>query len=153
MAKFKKNTRVSQDIPTSALPDIIFILLFFFIVTAQLRPDDMMVDNEPARVTELEKIEDPHLVVYIYIGPPVDKTSYGKAPKIQINDRFVTVEEIPKYIAEAKQKLGDNAGKLIVVLKVDKNTDVGIVSDVKEKLREIDQRIINFNGAATSRIN
>lgn len=152
VSKFKKKSRVSQDIPTSALPDIIFILLFFFIVTTKPKSADEMVENEPVPVTELEKIEDQHLVTYIFIGKPVDEATYGSTPKIQINDRFVALSEVQKYVANEKEKLGDKANQMIVVLKVDRNTDYGIVSDVKEKLREIDQRIINFNGAETSKI-
>lgn len=152
MSKFKQKTRASQEIPTSALPDIIFILLFFFIVTTKPRNADLKVENDPVKVTELQEIEDKHLVTYIFIGKPLDASAFGASPRIQINDKFISVDEIPKFIAEEKEKLGDRANELVVVLKVDKNTKIGIVNDVKEKLREIDQLQVNFNGAETSAV-
>lgn len=153
MSKFKTKKKGSPEIPTAALPDIIFILLFFFIVTSNPRDEDQLVENRPVQITEVSEVDDIHLVITILIGTPVDKATYGSSPKVQINDKFVAIEQIQKVMKEEKQKLGKNGEKMLIVLKVDSETDYGIVSDVKEKLREIDMRIVNFNGVRTNAVN
>ncbi len=152
MGNFSKKTKTSQEIPTSALPDIIFILLFFFMVTTKMKPAELKVQNHGVKVTELERLEDMSLVAYLYIGPPSDK-GLGTAPRIQANDKFITLEQIPQFLAEARQKLGDKADKLIVVLKIDDSVDVGVKTDIENKLREENQRAINYNAVQTSAVN
>jgi biopolymer transport protein ExbD len=149
MNKFRKKKKGTPEIPTAALPDIIFILLFFFIVTSNPKDEDQLVENVPVQITEVSEIDDPHLVVTILIGTPVDQSTYGSSPRVQINDKFVALEQIQKVMKEEKQKLGNNGEKMLIVLKVNSETDYGIVSDVKEKLREIDMRLVNFNGVKT----
>ena len=89
MAKFGKKSNTSQDIPTAALPDIIFMLLFFFMVTTVLRETDILVKQQLPRAVQLTKLERKSLVSYIYIGEPKQTNLYGKEPKIQVNDVFV----------------------------------------------------------------
>ena len=107
MPKFKKNSNTSQDIPTAALPDIIFMLLFFFMVTTVMRETDIMVKQQIPRATQLTKIERKSLVSYIYVGEPKNVALYGSEPKIQINDVFITEDDIVGFVNTEKDKLDE----------------------------------------------
>ena len=74
MAKFrKKGKKEVPAISTSSLPDIIFMLLFFFMVATVMREVTLIVQMTPPKATEIQKLEDKSLVSYIYIGQPVKK--------------------------------------------------------------------------------
>ncbi len=137
MGKFSKSSGTSQDIPTAALPDIIFMLLFFFMVTTVLREDDILVKQQLPKASQLTKIEKKSLVSYIYIGEPKNSDQYGSEPKIQTNDVFTQVEDIIQFVNQEKDKLSESErDKITMSMKVDQETEMGIVSDVQEKLRE-----------------
>src|SRR5210317_583738 len=104
MSKFKKKASTSQDIPTASLPDIIFMLLFFFMVTTVLRESDILVEQKIPSAKELNKLERKSLVSYIYIGKP-KMSDMGAEPRIQINDRLVQPSDIQKFVNEEKDKL------------------------------------------------
>lgn len=146
MAKFKKNTNTSQDIPTAALPDIIFMLLFFFMVTTVMRETELLVEQKLPRATQLSKIERKSLVSYIYIGPPRNTAIYGSEPKIQVNDVFTTPEEIVQFVNTEKDKLNEvERDQIYMALKVDVEAKMGIVADVQEQLREANARKVLYS--------
>ncbi|MCR9252557.1 MAG: biopolymer transporter ExbD [bacterium] len=137
MGKFSKSSGTSQEIPTAALPDIIFMLLFFFMVTTVLREQDLLVRQQLPKATQLTKIEKKSLVSYIYIGQPRNTDQYGNEPKIQTNDVFTEVDDIIQFVNQEKDKLDENQrDKITMSFKVDQETEMGIVSDVQEKLRK-----------------
>ena len=146
MAKFKKNTKTSQDIPTAALPDIIFMLLFFFMVTTVMRETELLVEQKLPRATQLSKIERKSLVSYIYIGPPRNTAIYGSEPKIQVNDVFTTPEEIVQFVNTEKDKLNEvERDQIYMALKVDVEAKMGIVADVQQQLREANARKVLYS--------
>ena len=146
MSKFKKKVATSQSIPMEALPDIIFILLFFFMVTTKMRKTNVMVDNKLPSATQLQKLDRKLEKSYLYIGKPKD-AALGKEAKIQANDQFITPDDIPRFINEelAKMPLAKkNKSNLIVVLNIDGEAKMGMISDVKQQLREVDTRRITY---------
>ena len=148
MAKFKKKTNTSQDIPTAALPDIIFMLLFFFMVTTVLRESTIMVKQSIPKATQLRKLEQKKLVSYLYVGKPNDDTKFGKEPKIQANDVFIDVDGIIQFIEEEKGKLAENEKDQITIsLKVDDETKMGIIADIQEKMRDVNARKLMYAAA------
>lgn len=137
MSKFKKSSNTQQDIPTAALPDIIFMLLFFFMVTTVMRETDILVKQQLPRATQLTKIERKSLVSYIYIGEPKNASQFGAEPKIQTNDVFVAVEDIIQFVNQEKDKLSEaERDRITMSMKVDVDVKMGIVSDVQQELRE-----------------
>ncbi len=137
MAKFKKKAQASQDIPTSALPDIIFMLLFFFMVTTVLRETDLLVLQRIPKAEQLKKMEKKSLVSYIYIGKPKDTGRYGSEPRIQVNDVLISPETIVQFVNQEKDKLSEGErDQITMALKVDSEAKMGIVSDVQQQLRE-----------------
>jgi biopolymer transport protein ExbD len=150
MSKFKKKASTSQDIPTASLPDIIFMLLFFFMVTTVLRESDILVEQKIPAAKELNKLERKSLVSYIYIGKP-KQSDMGAEPRIQINDRLVQPTDIQKFVNEEKDKLTEvERDQITMALKVDREVKMGIVVDVQQELKEVNARKILYS--ATKRI-
>ena len=137
MSKFKKKSESSQDIPTSALPDIIFMLLFFFMVTTVLREQDILVEQNIPKAEQLTKMQKKSLVSYIYIGKPKDEDRYGAEPRIQTNDVLVEPSAIVAFVNQERDKLDEaERNQITMAMKVDDDARMGIVSDVQQELRE-----------------
>ena len=146
MSKFKKASGTSQDIPTAALPDIIFMLLFFFMVTTVLRETEILVKQQIPKATQLTKIERKSLVSYIYIGEPRNAAVYGAEPKIQTNDVFIEKGDITQFVYQEKEKLTEvEKDQIIMSMKVDVDVKMGIVSDVQQELRKSNSRKLLYN--------
>lgn len=146
MGKFKKKSQASTDIPTAALPDIIFMLLFFFMVTTVLRETDILVTQKLPKAEQLVKLERKSLVSYIYIGTPKNTTRYGTEPKIQVNDVLVGTDDIIQFVNQEKDKLAEaERDQITMSLKVDEEAQMGIVSDVQQELREANARKIMYS--------
>ena len=148
MAKFKKKTETKPEIPTSALPDIIFMLLFFFMVTTVLRETDLLIKNSVPQASQLSKIKKKTLVSYIYIGAPKDDyaSKYGTEPRIQVNDVIIEPKEIPLFVAQEKAAMIEtDRAKIVMSLKVDSDAKMGIVSDVKQQLRKSQALKVNYS--------
>lgn len=144
--KFKKKNKANQDIPTAALPDIIFMLLFFFMVTTVLREQEIKVLQRLPKATQLTKIERKSLVSYIFIGEPTNTAQLGKEPRIQTNDVFVDVDDIPQFVNREKDKLQEvERDQITMSLKVDEEVKMGIITDVQEKLRNANARKLLYS--------
>lgn len=146
MAKFrKKGGKKTPGISTASLPDIIFMLLFFFMVTTTMREATVLVRISAPEATEVQKLEKKSLVSFIYIGPPLN-TKLGTDSRIQLNDQFADVKDIREFV-QLERESKDEADRpfLITSLKVDKETRMGIVTDVKQELRQVGAFKINYS--------
>ncbi|BDD03534.1 ExbD/TolR family protein [Aureibacter tunicatorum] len=145
MSKFKKKTGTSQEIPTSALPDIIFMLLFFFMVTTVMRTDDLLITQKLPQASQLSKIEKKSLVSYIFIGTPKEVTKYGDEPKIQANGVLMEPEDIALFVEQEKTKLPESdRNKITMSMKISQEAKMGIVTDVQEELKKANARKILY---------
>jgi len=149
MSKFTKDgPRELPPISTASLPDIVFMLLFFFMSVTSMRQNTLMVKIHLPEATEINKMEKKSLVSYIYVGAPVPQMQhiYGSEPQIQLNDKFAKVSDIPDYI-EAERQTHDESEipQLITSLKVDEYTKMGIVTDIKQELRKAAALHINYS--------
>ncbi len=147
MSKFKKGGKKSVgSINTSSLPDIIFMLLFFFMVTTVMREVELKVNYSPAMANQTKKLEDKSLVSYIYIGKPMNKKVFGTVPRIQLNDAFAEPEQIRDFIASKREGIKEqDRDRMTVSLKIDRETEMGIVTDVKQELRRASALKINYS--------
>ncbi len=156
MSKFRKKGKKGQPaVNTAALPDIVFMLLFFFMVTTVMRETSLKVENKTPKATEVAKLEQKSLVAYIYIGKPIKKlqAAFGTAPRIQLNDAFKTLEDIALFVEmekDARDQVERN--KITWSLKVDEKTKMGIVTDVKQKLRKANALKLNYSTKKTDKI-
>jgi biopolymer transport protein ExbD len=143
MAHFeKKSADTSQEVPMSAMPDIIFMLLIFFMVTTVLREVELQVQINFTEAENVEKIEQKRLISYIYIGP--EKLGGGELgqTRIQIDDSII--EDVGAIRNIMYDKYTEQP-KLIVSLRVNEDTETGIVTDVQEELREAGTLRINYS--------
>ena len=154
MSKFKKNKkRESGAISTASLPDIVFMLLFFFMVATVLRTEEEMVKVVRPEASEIYKIEKKHLIRYINIGPPQDKR-YGTEPVIQLNDQFADVAQIRDWVENERLTLADaEQTKMWVCMKLDEDTKMGVVTDVKQELRKASALKVLYSAASRERTN
>jgi biopolymer transport protein ExbD len=148
MAKFNK--KKSSELPainTSSLPDIVFMLLFFFMVATTMRETTLKIQNVLPYADQVEKLDKKDLVMYIYAGKPSPRfqQSFGTEARIQLNDNFAEVSEIQQFIyAERESKREELVPFLTTALKVDQETNMGLVSDIKMELRKAEALKINY---------
>ncbi len=149
MSKFKKKRgKADPAVSTASLPDIIFMLLFFFMVVTVLRDSELKVKVTTPYATELTKLEEKSLVNYIYVGRPEKKYQpvYGTRPRIQLGDAFSTVDDIPLFLEKHKVKVPENKRlRITSSLRIDGDVTMGVVQDVKTKLRKSGQLKINYS--------
>jgi biopolymer transport protein ExbD len=126
MAKFNK--KKSGDLPaisTASLPDIVFMLLFFFMVATVMRDSTLLVQNTLPAADQIQ--------------------TYGSQARIQLNDKFGTVEEVGAFVlAERAAKREELQNVLTTALKVDSDTKMGIISDIKQELRKVNALKLNY---------
>ena len=149
MAKFKKDgKKANPEISTASLPDIVFMLLFFFMVATTMKEIDLKITKPTLpEATQVKKLENKSLVNYIYVGKPSKnyKRVYGKATRIQLNDAIKDVADIAKYIEGIRAKHDPaEIPALTTALKVDSDTKMGVVSDIKQELRKVQALKINY---------
>lgn len=146
MAKFKKQKSNSTPmISTASLPDIVFMLLFFFMVTTVMKDNTLKVKIRPPEATEIQKLEKKSLVSYIFIGTPL-MAAFGTDPRIQLNDAFAEVKDIQQFITSEREKLDEKLIPFMTTsLRVDKDTRMGLVSDIKQELRKINALKVNYS--------
>ncbi|MEL7120612.1 MAG: biopolymer transporter ExbD [Bacteroidota bacterium] len=149
MSKFKKKRgKADPAISTASLPDIIFMLLFFFMVVTVLRDSELKVSVSTPYASELTKLEEKSLVNYLYIGRPMKKFQalYGTKPRIQLGDKFADVSEIPLFLEQHKVKVPEaKRPKITSSLRVDGEVTMGTVQDVKTELRKAGQLKVNYS--------
>lgn len=145
--RFKKDKGTqSQKINTASLPDIIFMLLFFFMVTTTMRETTLFVRNTLPSATEIQKLERKSLVSFIYIGPPIQSNIFGTEPRIQLNDAFANINEIASFVEAERQARDERERPLMITsMKIDRETKMGIVTDVKQELRLVNALNINYS--------
>ncbi|MEQ8244918.1 biopolymer transporter ExbD [Fulvivirga sp.] len=146
MSKFKKKANTKQEIPTSALPDIIFMLLFFFMVTTVLREVTINVKQRIPEATQLRKLERKSLVSYLYVGEPKKTDQWGSEPRIQANDVFIEPKDVVLWVASEKDKLNEvERDQITIALKVDKEAKRGLISDIELQLRKANARKLLYS--------
>ena len=138
MSKFNK--KKSGDLPaisTASLPDIVFMLLFFFMVVTVLRDSNLLVTQLLPKGDQVEKLQKDR-AVFIFAGKPwPGYEKYGKEAKIQIGDKYMDLSNVKFALEESRRKLRPELqDKIMIALKVDGETNTGLVSDIKQELRE-----------------
>ena len=141
MARINKKKKSTPEISTASLPDIIFILLFFFMVVTVMRETDPLLSIKIPQASELTKIEFKEATSYIHIGKPVEKyiSELGDAPRIQLNDAIKDIDKVGTFVKKEYGNVPEAyKGYFTVDLKVDTKVTMGIVTDVKQELRKAD---------------
>ena len=149
MAVMKKSGDKKEvpAISTASLPDVIFMILFFFMVSTTMREQELMVRYKLPSATEVQKLEKKSLVSYVNIGVPVShmQAKYGTAPRIQLNDTYKTAKDIGDFIGAEREQLNEaDRAQMTVSIKADQFTKMGIITDVKQELRRANALKITY---------
>ncbi|WP_455063419.1 ExbD/TolR family protein [Prevotella fusca] len=140
----------NHDIPalnTASLPDLIFSILFFFMLVVHMRKTTVHVKYQVPMATELSRLYNNSNVQYIYIGLPVNNLGQVKGEKmvVQLNDNLTTISEIKKYLIQLSAALPpEQRRQLSVSIKADRHADMGTIMDLKQALREANVLNVNF---------
>ncbi|HBS85644.1 MAG: hypothetical protein A2W91_14225 [Bacteroidetes bacterium GWF2_38_335] len=143
MAKFirKDGKKDTPAISTASLPDIVFMLLFFFMTVTVMRETDMVLQKPVLpKASEVKKMTDKSLVSTIYVSKPkiADQGTMGTSSRIQINDAVADVKDIKNFIENERMgQIEIKRNKMMAALKVDENTQMGIITQIKMALREV----------------
>ncbi|WP_378181579.1 ExbD/TolR family protein [Aquimarina sp. SS2-1] len=156
MSIFKKSKKAElPPISTASLPDIVFMLLFFFMVATVMRNDTLIVNNELPYADQVEKLDKKNMVIHIYAGKPSSRyKNVGTEARIQLNDKFANINEIKPFILEElKAKPKEVRSYVTTALKVDKNTKMGLVGDIKKELRNVNMLRVNYTTRTVEAVN
>lgn len=134
----------NAEISTASMPDIVFLLLFFFMVTATIK-----VKNEQLRVSvpnahAVNSIDKKFLIKELHVGFPKD-TKLGKSPRISADHQLIGLNQIGLWVQKQKTDLGEQyKDQMIVMLRADEKVDMGFIGDVQSELRKHNARKILY---------
>lgn len=143
----KKKGGETPGISTASLPDIVFMLLFFFMVATVLRDNELLITNDLPKADQVTKLEKKDRVMFIFAGKPHERyaNTLGTGDRIQLNDRLSDVKDIRDFVIKERGARDPELELVLTAaLKVDKETKMGIVSDIKQELRKVEQYKVNY---------
>lgn len=136
MSRFRRTHREFPSLNTTSLPDLIFTLLLFFMLVVNMRSVPALMQVQLPNTKELQKLKEKSLLIYIVVGKSGNNEP-EESPSIQLNNGFTSLDAMPAQLKNLKnQTEPEERGKIVVVLRIDKNTPMGIVNDIRRILRE-----------------
>ena len=139
---------------TASLPDLIFTVLFFFMVVTHMRTVTLKVSFRVPQGTELTRLTKKTAVSYVYIGRPAAAPGKGKAAsgygsngfQMQINDRIASPSDIAGFMSAERHRMSDeDRARQTVSVKADRQTPMGMITDVKQALRKAHVQRISYS--------
>lgn len=124
-----------HDTPTlnmASMPDLIFTVLFFFMIVTHMRTETAKVRLEVPQGTELTKATKKRTITNLYIG----RDDKGET-RIQIGERIVPLEMLGSVVTAVRNKMNDEDIELHTInIRADRDTPMGVITDVKQELRK-----------------
>ena len=148
MSRFRHRPNEVPGLNLAAMPDLIFTVLFFFMIVTHMRDVKPMVRYDIPQGTEVEKTIRKGSMVYIFIGKPIDGNGQviGQESRIQVNDHYVRIDEIGREINHARAQMSEeNRQHLVVSIRANRDTEMGLINDVKQELRKAGALSINYS--------
>ncbi len=137
----RKKHRSVPGLNMASMPDLIFTVLFFFMIVTHMRNETVKVKLQVPQGTEVSKASNKFSTINIYIG----RNNYGDT-QIQVNDRMCSLEQVGALVQNFKANLSEESQEnLIINLRADRNTDMGIVNDLKKELRNVGALTIRYS--------
>ena len=144
MSMFRRREHTVPGLNTASLPDLIFSVLFFFMIVTHMRKVELKVQYKVPAGTELTRLTKKSTVTYIYIGRQAGSDQQKMC--IQVNDKLVEVPDIIDYIIEERNRMApEDVEKMTVSIKADRQADMGLITDVKLALRQVNALKINYS--------
>ncbi len=149
--RFRRKTREVPGLNTSSLPDLIFSVLFFFMIVTHMRQVTLKVKFRVPQGKELTRLTKKSAVSYVYIGKPVSASTgrqMGDTTLVQLNDKYATPAEVTDYlVAEKKRMSPEDQQQMTVSIKADRTTKMGVITDVKQALRQAKALRVNYSAS------
>lgn len=147
MSMIERRRRVVPGLNTASLPDLIFTVLFFFMIVTHMRTETVKVEYHSPQGTELARLNKKSSVVHVYIGKPLGWQSDGQtASVIQVGDKVVSLENLPDYIREERKRMSpEEAREMTVSIRADKDTPMRVITEVKQALRQAKALRISYS--------
>ena len=139
MSLIQRKRRKLPDLNTAALPDLIFTVLFFFMIVTHMRNVPVKVTTKVPQGTELAKLMKHSSTIYVFVGKaaPGVKTPAGDSVVVQVNDKIISIADMADYLAAEREKMSPEEQELLTVaVKIDRDVPMGVVTDVKMALRK-----------------
>ena len=144
-SKFQGRHHSVPSLNMASMPDLIFTVLFFFMIVTHMRSDEVKVRYEVPQGREMKKLANKSAVVNIYIG------RLNQEWAVQLNGHVVAVDDIPAHIEQLRATMSpENAERLTVSLRADRHTPMGVISDVKQALQKSYALRINYSASEAS---
>ena len=148
MSFFRRTRREVPMLNTASLPDLIFTVLFFFITVTHMRQVTLKVKYRVPEGTELTRLVKKSAVTHIYIGKPTDEMSrvVGNETCVQVNDKYADMDEVTDYVAGERDRMSpEDAQAMSVSVKADRETEMGVIADVRQALRRAGALRVNYS--------
>lgn len=148
MSMFQRRWREMPGLNTASLPDLIFAVLFFFMIVTHMRKVTLKVEYQVPQGKQLTRLTKKSAVSYIYIGRLTSdkRAALGDSTHIQVNDKLVTLPEVMDYMGAERQRMSAEDQRLMTVsVKADRHTKMGTIMDVKQALRLAKVNKINYS--------
>ncbi len=156
MSISRNHKRSEPAISTASLPDIVFMLLFFFMTVTTINNSELLVDNELPEAAAVNKLDKKDRIIEIYVGMPKKNLQkvLGTGPQIQLNDRIAHLNDVAPYVLSELSKKPEAIRNFVTVsMKVDKDVKVGMVSDIKKELQKAHLFKVNYTTYQGSDVN
>ena len=159
MSMFGRREHEMPGLNTSSLPDLIFTVLFFFMIVTHMRQVTLKVDYRAPQGKQLTRLTKKSAVSYIYIGKPVQTLSRvsnvetdSSGVCVQLNDKLATPAEVMDYVlAEKRRMSAEDQRQMTVSIRADRQVPMGVVRDVKQALRQAKVLRVNYSAVEKSK--
>ena len=154
MSMFPRKRHRVPGLNTASLPDLIFTVLFFFMIVTHMRSVPVKVRYQVPAGTELTKLTKKSTVTYIYIGKAgggggLSSSNEQGGIRIQLNDKYADVEDVIDYVtAERNSMSPEDAQAMTVSIKADRSTPMKMITEVKQALRKANALRINYSAVS-----
>ena len=159
MSMFGRREHEMPGLNTSSLPDLIFTVLFFFMIVTHMRRVTLKVDYRAPQGKQLTRLTKKSAVSYIYIGKPVQSLpgvsnveTDSSGVCVQLNDKLATPAEVMDYVlAEKRRMSAEDQRQMTVSIRADRQVPMGVVMDVKQALRQAKVLRVNYSAVEKSK--
>lgn len=133
--RIRRRQHEVPELNMAALPDLIFTVLFFFMIVTHMRDVEKKVSYEIPAGQKMEQVGHQKNVVYIYIGKPTDGSSDNY--QIQLGNRIASVADVASYVKEERLHMSaEDQERMTVCIRADRGTPMRLLGEVKQQLRD-----------------
>ncbi len=141
--KIRRRSHSVPSLPMMAMPDLIFTILFFFMIVTHIRESRPQVPYNEPQGTNLQKVKKTTAVIDIFVG----RDSRTGAYEVQVNNTLVPLRQLPAVLRAERQRSATPADELCASLQADRQTPMHIINTVKNALRQAQILTINYGGS------